>query len=91
MQLAPTWSLWPDSNRRPAHYECAALPTEPHKQLSVNSTDNNGIVSHSFAFVNHLFQKTFGFLLDFRKEIDIINKVSLLISVIWALKSKRRC
>ena len=27
------WSLRPDSNRRPAHYECAALPTEPRKQL----------------------------------------------------------
>ena len=23
------WSYWSDSNRRPAHYECAALPTEP--------------------------------------------------------------
>ena len=22
------WSQRPDSNRRPAHYECAALPTE---------------------------------------------------------------
>ena len=25
---APNWSLRSDSNRRPAHYECAALPTE---------------------------------------------------------------
>ena len=23
------WSYWPDSNRRPADYESAALPTEP--------------------------------------------------------------
>jgi hypothetical protein len=28
------WSLRPDSNRRPAHYECAALPTEPRKHIS---------------------------------------------------------
>ena len=25
------WSLWAGSNRRPADYESAALPTEPHK------------------------------------------------------------
>ncbi len=31
-QVAPTWSWWPDSNRRPADYESAALPTEPHQQ-----------------------------------------------------------
>ena len=23
------WSHWADSNRRPTHYECVALPTEP--------------------------------------------------------------
>ena len=23
------WSYWPESNRRPADYESAALPTEP--------------------------------------------------------------
>ena len=28
MKLAPTWSCWPDLNRRPADYESAALPTE---------------------------------------------------------------
>ena len=26
------WSLRSDSNRRPAHYECAALPTELPRQ-----------------------------------------------------------
>ena len=26
-----TWSWWPDLNRRPADYESAALPTEPHQ------------------------------------------------------------
>ena len=26
---AAAWSYWPDSNRRPADYESAALPTEP--------------------------------------------------------------
>ena len=25
------WSWWPDLNRRPADYESAALPTEPHQ------------------------------------------------------------
>jgi hypothetical protein len=27
-KIVPTWSYWPDSNRRPADYESAALPTE---------------------------------------------------------------
>ena len=27
------WSWWPDLNRRPADYESAALPTEPHQQV----------------------------------------------------------
>ena len=31
------WSLRPDSNRRPAHYECAALPTEPRKQIEMDA------------------------------------------------------
>ena len=26
---AGDWSYWPDSNRRPADYESAALPAEP--------------------------------------------------------------
>ena len=29
------WSLVADSNCRPAHYECAALPTEPTKHVRV--------------------------------------------------------
>ena len=28
-RLFSLWSYWPDSNRRPADYESAALPTEP--------------------------------------------------------------
>ena len=27
-------SFWPDSNRRPTHYECVALPTALQKLLS---------------------------------------------------------
>ena len=30
---AEFWSLWRDSNLRPAHYEWAALPTVLHKQF----------------------------------------------------------
>ena len=30
------WSWWPDLNRRPADYESAALPTEPHQQIFRN-------------------------------------------------------
>jgi hypothetical protein len=33
-----TWSWWPDLNRRPADYESAALPTEPHQH------NNNSIL-----------------------------------------------
>src|SRR5690606_6491088 len=29
---------WPDSNRRPAHYECAALPAELHQRLCQSIT-----------------------------------------------------
>ena len=29
------WSWWADSNRRPADYESAALPTEPHQQIFI--------------------------------------------------------
>ena len=29
-------SHWPDSNRRPTHYECVALPTEPQWQSRQN-------------------------------------------------------
>ena len=32
------WSYWPDLNRRPADYESAALPTEPHQH------NNNSIL-----------------------------------------------
>ena len=38
-------SHWPDSNRRPTHYECVALPTEPQwrlstKEISVTATSD---------------------------------------------------
>ena len=29
------WSQWPDSNRRPAVYETAALPTELHWHIAI--------------------------------------------------------
>ena len=36
--LRGLWSWWPDLNRRPADYESAALPTEPHQH------NNNSIL-----------------------------------------------
>ena len=49
------WSLWPDSNRRPAHYECAALPTEPHKQLFAAGTS---LFSFTVFSVYHAFESS---------------------------------
>ena len=34
-------SHWPDSNRRPTHYECVALPTEPQWQAIYHLVINN--------------------------------------------------
>ena len=31
------WSWGPDSNRRPTHYECVALPTELHQHIRQKS------------------------------------------------------
>ncbi len=31
--MSPGWSRRADSNRRPAHYECAALPPEPRRHI----------------------------------------------------------
>jgi len=33
MEMIFLWSFRADSNRRPARYECAALPTEPRKHI----------------------------------------------------------
>ena len=33
VKTRPLWSSRPDLNRRPARYECAALPTEPRKHI----------------------------------------------------------
>ena len=32
-------SSWPDSNRRPTHYECVALPTALQKRPNKNALD----------------------------------------------------
>ena len=34
-------SHWPDSNRRPTHYECVALPTALQKRPNKNALDKN--------------------------------------------------
>ena len=31
------WCRWTDSNRRPTHYECVALPTELHRHSAVDA------------------------------------------------------
>ena len=36
-----SWSSRPDSNRRPTHYECVALPTEPRKQIFLEERIRN--------------------------------------------------
>ena len=46
------WSYWPDSNRRPADYESAALPTEPQQQKS----DSSYIISETSLFCKGFFQ-----------------------------------
>ena len=45
-------SHWPDSNRRPTHYECVALPTEPQWQerSDLNETKNRKCGCKSTAF-----------------------------------------
>ena len=60
------WSLWPDSNRRPAHYECAALPTEPHKQLFAAGTS---LFSFTVFSVYHAFESSSIFFLKFFLDI----------------------
>ena len=52
------WSYWPDLNRRPADYESAALPTEPHQQR-----DNTIIILIFKAKSSPLRQKS-------RRELD---------------------
>ena len=53
-RLAATWSCWCDLNARPAHYEWAALPTEPQQHFKFIITNNNisyfwDIVKQNFA------------------------------------------
>ena len=45
------WSSRPDLNRRPARYECAALPTEPRKHITRSaSCTANVILPHRSRF-----------------------------------------
>ena len=57
------WSSRSDSNRRPAHYECAALPTELRKQIfrrrGIGSNRcGEVIITKLYCFVNGLSRFT---------------------------------
>ena len=57
---APRWSWKRDLNTRPAHYECAALPTELFQPVSCDLL----ILQHSFQKVKPFFKKV-GNTVDF--------------------------
>jgi hypothetical protein len=53
-KMALSWSLRSDSNRRPAHYECAALPTElPRQSLVRGASEESGDLKNGMRAANH--------------------------------------
>ncbi len=43
------WCRWPESNWRPSHYECAALPTELHRHTRAGIVQQSSIEDNSQA------------------------------------------
>ena len=41
------WSWRPDSNRRPTHYECVALPTELHQHFGARRAFSENYVTQA--------------------------------------------
>ena len=48
------WSSRPGSNRRPARYECAALPTEPRKQKNTKAAHKLPNIAHAKSTPSYL-------------------------------------
>ena len=58
-----SWCRWTDSNCRPSHYECAALPTELHRRFSnpallVMCCHEAKAVAAKPAILMHFFRRT---------------------------------
>ena len=61
------WSWWRDSNPRPADYESAALPTEPHQRVKIH---NVSIIPQTSkfckGFLKNNLQKSYEFFVIFQ-------------------------